>query len=930
MREQVDQTVERIGALEPRRILEIGCGTGLLLFRLAGAAERYCATDFSGAVLARLRGHLGTRGWDHVELLERRADELSDLEGQDFDVVVLNSVVQYFPDDTYLRRVLSGALRCLRVGGAIFVGDVRNHALLHAFHASVELEVAAPDMPAADLRRRVLRRMEVEQELLLDPAWFTAFAEEAPYPVRVEAWPRRGRHDSELTRFRYDVVLTRDDDPPPPPATILEWESDRLDATAVRDTLRGQATLVRGIPSRRLHGTLAMLGALERAELHTTAAGLRRVAATPNGVDPEELWEAAPGVVRVGWHESGATGRYDAANVGLPPPVLHDGPLSNRPARDGRHEAGALRRWLQDRLPEAMVPSAIVVLETMPLTPHGKLDEAALPAAPVRRRGDTPPTPGSTDTERRLAAIWADVLGLDAVDVEDNFFELGGDSILSIKLASRAADAGIYFSTKDLFQRQNVRALAGAVSFTPRLEAEQEPVVGPVELTPIQHWFFEQRLAEAHHFNQAVSLALPPSVDAELLVRGLREVVAHHDALRMSFTRDADGWKQRCEPPATTLAVASADLSAVPPEAAAAALDRAGGSLQAGLRLNGPLVRVGLLSHGPGQRRRLLIVIHHLVVDGVSWRILLEDLWTAYDQLARGLPVSLPSKTTSLRAWAQRLVERAAAPALAAAAEYWVDAMPPDLPQLPRDLPGDDNRVAVTRNVRVGLDREETDALQRVPGLAVHELLVYGAALALAEWTGWDAIPLAVEGHGREALFDDVDLSRTVGWFTSIYPVMVYPRTGPAAVADQLAALPDRGVSYGILRYLSPDEDLRRRLAAAPWPQVSFNYFGRLGDEPADPLAERVGPLRSPAGERTHLLEINGATVGGRLQFDFFYSTAIHSDATVRALASGFVTALRDVLADGATQVEVVGENISDRDLQSVLARVAERREDGT
>ena len=209
---------------------------------------------------------------------------------------------------------------------------------------------------------------------------------------------------------------------------------------------------------------------------------------------------------------------------------------------------------------------------------------------------------------------------------------------------------------------------------------------------------------------------------------------------------------------------------------------------------------------------------------------------------------------------------------------------------------------------------------------------MYGAARAVAEWTGWDAVPLAVEGHGREALFEDVDLSRTIGWFTSIYPVVVStPRDGPAAVAEQLAALPDRGVSYGILRYLSPDEELRRcRLAAAPWPQVSFNYFGRPGDGPPDPLAERVGPHRSTASERSHLLEINGATAGGQLQFDFFYSTAIHLEATVRALGSGFVAALRDVLADSnAARVEVTGESISDRDVQSVLARVAGQREEG-
>ena len=222
MREQVEATVARIAAGHPRRILEIGAGSGLLLFPLAGGLERYVATDFSASALARVRARVAERGWDHVELLEREADDLDGIGG--FDTVVLNSVAQYFPDAGYLRRVLLGALQRLTPGGRVLVGDVRHHALLEAFHTAVELEAAPADLPAPELRARIRRRIEAEQELLLHPAWFTRLAAQAPYEVRVEAWPRRGRLESELTRFRYDVVLTRDAAPVTDPGTVIAWD----------------------------------------------------------------------------------------------------------------------------------------------------------------------------------------------------------------------------------------------------------------------------------------------------------------------------------------------------------------------------------------------------------------------------------------------------------------------------------------------------------------------------------------------------------------------------------------------------------------------------------------------------------------------------------------------------------------------------------
>jgi amino acid adenylation domain-containing protein/non-ribosomal peptide synthase protein (TIGR01720 family) len=945
MREQVDQTVARIATLEPRRILEIGCGTGLLVFRLAGACERYRATDFSEAALGLVRAGVARRGWDHVELVGCAADETEPLDAGGVDVVVLNSVVQYFPDADYLARVLDRALACLRPGGSVFVGDVRNHALHEAFHASVALAGAPDDLPARELRRRVRRRVETEQELLLDPAWFTRFAAARGRP-RVSAWPRRGRHHTELTRFRYDVTLTPGAAEPGGEAVAwLDWEADGLDVTGLAQRIAASPGPlgVRAIPSARLEGALAVLGELETAPGDRTAGELRSVlTARRGGVDPEDLWElGGDRELELGWHGSGAGGRYDllaapAGQPGLGPPPVPDGPLCNDPLRHADRRAAEVREWLRERLPEAMLPSAVVVLDDIPLTAHGKADLSALPAPeePAARQ-DAAPAPPAGDIERRLAGLWAETLGLPSVGIDDNFFELGGDSILSIKLASRAADEGIHFSTKQLFQHQTVAELARVASSRPRVEAEQGPVVGPVPLTPIQRWLLEQDLAEAHHFNQAALLPVARTVSPNLLARALHAVVAHHDALHLRVVRAGDEWRQRCDPPDRELAVTSVDLSAIGADEIPEALERAGARLQASLRLDGPLVRVALFSLGTSQPRRLLVAIHHLAVDGVSWGILVEDLWRAYTQLAEGGPVSLPPKTTSFRQWAKRLAEAAGAPGLAEQRDVWLEQLPEDMDRLPRDLPGTDNRVAVTRQVRVELDRDETEALLRrllaERRVEINDVLLYALAASLHDWTDRPRAAIAVEGHGREPLFEDVDLSRTVGWFTSIFPVLLAvpaeagAPAGLRAVADHLRRIPDRGIGFGLLRYLSPDAAMRELLAARPWPEVSFNYLGQLDDGPADPLRELTGPQRSPAGSRVHLLEVNGAVTGGVLRFDFIYSSEIHREETIGAVAGAFMGEIRALLAAlPATPAPGDGApGVSARDMETLLARLA-------
>ncbi|MDQ3917141.1 MAG: amino acid adenylation domain-containing protein, partial [Acidobacteriota bacterium] len=378
-----------------------------------------------------------------------------------------------------------------------------------------------------------------------------------------------------------------------------------------------------------------------------------------------------------------------------------------------------LRAYLKERLPEYMIPSAFVMLEKLPLSPNGKVDRRALPAPEQTRAGlegafVAPRTPA----EEILAAIWQEVLGVERVGIHDNFFELGGDSILSLQVTARANQAGLRLVPAQMFQHQTVAGLAAVAGTSPALQAEQGLVTGEVPLTPIQRWFFEQEQPDPHHFNQAVLFEARRPVEPEAFRRALALVLAHHDALRLRFERDeSGGWRQYNAGLSDEVPLEEVDLSGLPAPERPEALTAAANRLQASLNLEaGPLVRAALFRMGEGEPARVGLFIHHLAVDGVSWRVLLEDLQTAYGQLERGEEARLPPKTTSYKHWAERLAEHAASEDARVETAYWLDPARGEGRPLPRDFPGGENTVGSARTVSVSLGAEQTRALlQEVP-----------------------------------------------------------------------------------------------------------------------------------------------------------------------------------------------------------------------
>ncbi|WP_446940921.1 non-ribosomal peptide synthase/polyketide synthase [Pseudomonas aeruginosa] len=599
--------------------------------------------------------------------------------------------------------------------------------------------------------------------------------------------------------------------------------------------------------------------------------------------------------------QAGASGQQLVGYVVPQDPALVEDAGAQAACRD------ALRKALKERLPEYMLPAHLLFLACMPLTPNGKLDRKGLPKPSADQQQRDYQAPRS-EVERQLATIWAEVLKLEQVGLADNFFEIGGDSIISLQVVSRARQLGIHFTPKMLFEAQTIGALAPlAESGTQVLAIDQGPVTGVTPLLPIQQGFFAEEVAERHWWNQSVLLEAREPLDARLLEQALRGVLAHHDALRLSFTREAAGWTARHrgveEGAAALLRVARvADL---------AALRALADEVQRSLDLaDGPLLRALLATFDDGSQR-LLLVIHHLVVDGVSWRILFEDLQTAYRQLLAGQAVELPAKTSAFRDWAERLQAFAGDGGLDGELAYWQGQLQGASSDLPCLDPLGDQSNRHARSVSCGLDAEATrQLLQEAPAAyrtQVNDLLLTALARVICRWTGQVDALIQLEGHGREELFAEIDLTRTVGWFTSLFPLRLTPAEGIAAsikgIKEQLRAVPNKGIGFGALRYLGSAAS-QAALAGLPVPRITFNYLGQFDgsfamDEGAlfVPAGERAGDDQSPDAPLANWLALNGRIYGGELRIDWSFSGERFETTSIQRLADAYRDELLALIA---------------------------------
>ncbi|WP_149094049.1 non-ribosomal peptide synthetase [Paenibacillus terrae] len=584
---------------------------------------------------------------------------------------------------------------------------------------------------------------------------------------------------------------------------------------------------------------------------------------------------------------------------------------------DNELSASDLRNVLSQDLPGYMVPSYFVQLSELPLTPNGKVDRKALPAPEHNVDTGMDYVAPKTDVQQALAAAWGAILGIQRVGIQDNFFHLGGDSIKAIQVSSRLFQAGYKLEMKDLFKYPTIAGLSTHIQPVNRI-AEQGEVTGRVLLTPIQRWFFEQPTAEPHYFNQSVMLYRQEGYAEQALRQALNHLTAHHDALRIVFRSSENGctaWNRSVEE-GETYHLESFDYrdSHVNEGDLAKVIEAKCNEIQSGISLSeGPLMRLGLFRCPDGDH--LLVVIHHLAVDGVSWRILFEDLATAYEQASKGEQViQLPHKTDSFQTWAEQLYAYADSPAIERERAYWEELGQAELSPLPQDYRHNEHEkplIGDSESVTAVWTSAETEQLLKQANRAFHtevnDLLLTAVGMALQAWSGNERFLIHLEGHGREAILPEVDITRTVGWFTSQYPILLDMPEEVALsqrikhVKEGLRSIPQKGIGYGVLKYLAD----RQGQAASPAiftadPEISFNYLGQFDQDMKgnDLQSSSFGggmPL-SPTMARTYTLDFSGMISGGQLGLTISYSRTSYRPETIERLAKLLESSLREIL----------------------------------
>ncbi len=571
--------------------------------------------------------------------------------------------------------------------------------------------------------------------------------------------------------------------------------------------------------------------------------------------------------------------------------------------------ASAYKSFLAKALPDYMIPAYFMHLEKLPLSPNGKLARKELPAPDMERVASELYEAPRTEMEMKLAEIWQQVLGIPRVGIRDHFFDLGGDSIKAIQVSSRLHQQGFVLDMKHLFQHPVLTQLALYIKQDGELNSQEE-VVGETNLTAIQHWFFSQQFNEMHHFNQAIMLYRSSGFDIDVLRLALTAITKHHDALRMVFKRDGDRWtaRNRSVEEGDLFILNEFDTSGTREAERRSFILQHVDEAQRSLNLEeGPLFRLTLFRTVEGDH--LHLVVHHLVVDGVSWRILLEDLATAYTQAERRESVQLPAKTMSVKEWAGKVYEYAEHPMLLKEIPYWQELEDGYSGTIQVDGIFGQRRPEEQLEVVMECTLEETEQLlkhiHRTYNTEINDILLTALALAFYQWSGNVKTLIHLEGHGREKLDRAYNISRTVGWFTAQYPVLLHASRLEdvgyvlKSIKDSLRKIPNRGIGYGLLEYVTPLE-LRKKLQFGLQPAISFNYLGQTDqtiDSEVFTMSEfGSGTNISPHARKLYAMEWTGMVVDGRLRMTVSYSSDEFHQTSISKLLNLYHHQLKNIV----------------------------------
>ncbi|WP_068773800.1 non-ribosomal peptide synthetase [Paenibacillus sp. FJAT-26967] len=567
---------------------------------------------------------------------------------------------------------------------------------------------------------------------------------------------------------------------------------------------------------------------------------------------------------------------------------------------------GDLRIFLAAKLPEYMIPSHLIIMDSFPLTANQKVDRKKLPEPQESANGITEYAAPADHLEALCVQILTDVLEARQVGMNDNYFELGGNSIHAIQISAAMYQQNYKLTVRDILRSPDIRGIARQITPLEK-KAHQGYVSGEVVLTPIQKWFFGQDFAESHYWNQAVMLQFNERVDPDKLVQCFSGLIAHHDALRMTYRLEGEAVSQfNRGPEGEFFSLEKFDFREI--SDFASRITEESERIQGSIRLDGgQLVKLGLFQ--TAQQDHLLIAIHHLVIDAVSWRILLEDLYASYSQASGQTAIRMKSKTHSFMEWADFLNQYADSSELLKEAAYWHELADMPCMPLPKDFPdGVTPETGPNMLVSMELNEEETNRLlhgvHQAYNTDMNDILLTALGLALKDWTQHTAFTVYLEGHGREELFEGISVSRTVGWFTSLYPVhldMEYEDLSYQikTVKESLRQIPSKGIGFGILAYMTDltSQDLALKV---PEPDICFNYLGEFGKETANDMFRlsdiSAGATRSPSAKSPYSLDINGVVAEGRLSISFTFAPQEYKSGSITKLSGMFKDHLRALI----------------------------------
>jgi amino acid adenylation domain-containing protein/non-ribosomal peptide synthase protein (TIGR01720 family) len=579
--------------------------------------------------------------------------------------------------------------------------------------------------------------------------------------------------------------------------------------------------------------------------------------------------------------------------------------------KENNIEIQELKEHVARYLPEYMVPQYLIFIDKIPMTVNGKLDTKSLPNTEILINENY--IAPRDKIEEIINNIWVEVLCVDKeqIGINRNFFELGGDSINVIQVNSRLLKYNIKLEIKDVFLYPTIAELRHHVRFNEEI-ADQGSVMGEIAMTPIQRNFFNQSFFDKHYFNQSIMLYRKDGFDQKIIVEVLEKILEHHDILRAVFIKKNKNVIQYNRPVDTNLFdIKCLDVSNK--QKNIEEIKDFCNERQSSLILeSGPLLNVGLININ--QESHLLVVVHHLIIDAVSWRIFLEDFEIGYNQVLLGNKIKLPMKTHSFKVWADELVKYSVSKKLLDEIKYWSKIEQTDITKLPKDNDIDLNlrKGRFLKSSWFTLEKLDTSKLIKETHNAyntkIDDILLAGLCLSVKEWSNNDKVLISVEGHGREEILENINVNRTIGWFTSEYPILFnLEQTGNLSevikcVKETNRSIPNKGVGYGILRYLTKD-DLKEGVKFQTNPEIRFNYLGQLNQQ-SKPDGDKLfsfsdiesGSTISPEMQNTYSLEIGGRVVDGQLLIVINYNSYEYFEKTINELINFFKQNLLEII----------------------------------